>query len=419
MRRFRLPDAEEEFPVAAHIVRNLPKVELLYIAGLYHDIAKGRGGDHSSLGMQDAENFCKRHRLSNWDAKLVSWLVEKHLLMSMTAQRKDISDPEVIHEFASQMGDKLHLDYLYAMTVADIRATNPELWNTWRATLMRQLYLNTKRALRLGLENPIDREDRIADKKETALTKLTERGLTQDVIEDIWTRADDEYFLRESASNIVWHTEAIAGYDGSGALVSIKDMTDNTAEGATQVFIYTVNAEFLFANSTAAFEKLNLNIYGARIFTSTNNYCMDTYTVLENNGKPVGDNPRRQEEIRNVLCDYLKTGSKAIAPARFRRSRKERYFGKRVETNIINNPEKDYTTLEINCPDQPGILACVGKVLAENDINLKDARITTLGERVEDLFFITNLAGHPITDLELLNALVDEIRTELEDRLSG
>lgn len=419
MRKFLLPDAEELYPVAAHIVHNLPKIELLYIAGLYHDIAKGRGGDHSKLGMNDAENFCKRHRLSAWDTKLVTWLVDKHLLMSMTAQRKDIDDPEVIHEFATIVGDKLHLDYLYAMTVADIRATNPELWNTWRAALMKQLYLNTKRALRLGLENPVDREERIADKKQNALSKLLDRGLTEAQIQKIWENAADEYFLRESASNVVWHTEAIATFNGTGPLVSIHEVTEKTVEGATQVFIYTTNTDHLFANSTAAFERLNLNVQGARIFTSANDYCMDTYTVLEDSGKPVGNNPKRLAEIKAVVTKYLEMGNKPLVPGQFRRSRKEKYFAHRIETNWINSPNKPYSTLEINCPDQPGILACVGKILADNDINLKDARITTLGERVEDLFFITDQHGNVITDETLINQIQTEIKNQLELRMAA
>src|SRR5690606_16956426 len=191
-------------------VRRLPKIELLYIAGLYHDIAKGRGGDHSTLGMEDATRFCERHHLSAWDTKVVTWLVGKHLLMSMTAQRKDISAPDVIHDFALQVGDKLHLDYLYAMTVADINATNPTLWNAWRASLLRQLYLSTKKALRRGLENPIDRADCIKDKQESALIKLLDKGLSEEAVSAIWQNTDDEYFIRESVPNIVWHTEAIA-----------------------------------------------------------------------------------------------------------------------------------------------------------------------------------------------------------------
>ena len=420
MRKFRLPEAEERFPVAARIFRNLPKVELLYIAGLYHDIAKGRGSDHSELGKVDAINFCKRHRMSNWDTKLVSWLVEKHLLMSMTAQRKDTSDPEVIHEFAMQMGDKLHLDYLYTMTVADICATNPNLWNSWRAALLRQLYLNTKRALQMGLENPINREERIADKKSTSRTELIDRGLNKEQIELVWANAAEEYFVRESALNIIWHTEAIVHFEGKGPLVSINEIQDQTAEeGATQIFIYTINADYLFANSTAAFEKLHLNIHGARIFTSANDHCMDTYTVLESTGKPVGNNPRRIEEIRQVLTEYIARGNQIIAPVRYRRTRKEKYFIKPIEITFLNSPGKSYSTLEINCPDQPGILACVGKVLAENDINLQDARITTLGERVEDLFFITDGNGAAIEQDELEKKLRSDIETELKVRLNS
>lgn len=419
MRRFLRPHATEKFPLAALIIKNLPKVELLYIAGLYHDIAKGRGGDHSSLGMTDAENFCRRHRLSSWDEKLVSWIVGKHLLMSMTAQRKDISDPDVIHEFATIVGDKLHLDYLYTMTVADICATNPELWNSWRATLMRQLYQNTKRALRLGLENPMERVERIADKKESALKTLLEHGISSEQVEAVWAKSDDEYFVRESAENIVWHTEAIAMFNGEGPLISINEIGENTAEGATQIFIYATNSDFLFANCTASMEKLNLNIQGARIFTSANNYCMDTFTVLENTGFPVGNNPERMAEIKSVLSQYLSTGSQIVSPAELRHSRKEKYFSKRIDTTLLNSPNHEYSTLEVNCPDRPGILATVGKIFAETGISLKDARITTLGERVEDVFFITDENGKPLAEEERIEQLQEKIKLELEKRLAA
>ena len=418
MRMFRLPDAAEKYPVAAHIHKNLPKVELLYIAGLYHDIAKGRGGDHSALGMQDAEDFCARHRLSSWDTKLVVWLVSKHLFMSMTAQRRDINDPEVIHEFATLMGDKLHLDYLYAMTVADIRATNPELWNSWRASLMKQLYLNTKRALRLGLENPRNREERISDKKETALTKLAEHGIDEERIQKIWANANDEYFLRESAANIVWHTEAIASLSGPGSLVSTDCLIQNALEGATQIFIYTKNSNYLFAKTAAAFEKLNLNIQGARIFTSDNDYCMDTYTVLEASGKPVGNKPKRLSEIEKVTTEYINSDMATIAPSHLRRSRKDKYFSHTIEINWLNSPDRNYSTVEINCPDQSGILASIGKAFAEHRINLRDARITTLGERVEDLFFVTDQSNKPIDDQDLIDKISSELKIELEQRLN-
>ncbi len=419
MRQFLLPGAEKSFPVAAHIARNLPKIELLYIAGLYHDIAKGRGGDHSVLGMDDAVSFCERHQLSQWDSNLVSWLVNKHLLMSMTAQRKDISDPDVIHEFALVIGDKLHLDYLYTMTVADICATNPSLWNAWRASLLRQLYLSTKRVLRLGLENPVDRAERIHDKQQSALRKLKDKGISEASVHKVWKNAAEEYFVRESERNIVWHTESIHGHEGSGPLVAIKDTINDSVEGATQIFIYMPNTHFLFANSTAALEKLNLNIQNARIFTSTNDYCMDTYTVLERNGKPVGNRPERKSQIKKVLIGFIEDNKAFVTPVSLKATRKMKSFSQHIVAEIINTSGKLYSTLEVNCPDQPGILATLGKIFAENKINLQDARITTLGERVEDLFYITDQYNQAIVDNQQIEKLKRDIKTQLKQRVAA
>ncbi len=413
MRRFRFPEAEENFPIAAHIARRLPKPELLYIAGLYHDIAKGRGGDHSTLGMVDGAEFCRLHHLSAWDTKLVSWLIGKHLLMSMTAQRMDIADPEVIHNFALEVGDKLHLDYLYALTVADINATNPTLWNSWRASLMRQLYLSTKRALRRGLENPIDRADRIKDKQESALQKLTEHGVDQTLIEQIWDNIDDEYFVRESTANIIWHTEAIAKSGGQQTLILIEDPSESLSGGATQIFIYTLNKNHLFASSAAAMEKLGLNIQDARIFTSSKNYCMNTYTVLEDDDNPVSANKARQQEIIALLSEYLVEPTKHLKVTDKRIARKLKHFSKHVETELINSDATPYSTVEINCPDQPGILASIGKIFAEHNLQLLNARIATLGERVEDLFFVVTAENEKLSDQTQIDQLLEDIREEL------
>lgn len=413
MRRFRYPGAEEHFPIAAHIARRLPKPELLYIAGLYHDIAKGRGGDHSTLGVIDGAEFCRLHHLSAWDTKLVSWLIGKHLLMSMTAQRMDIADPEVIHKFALQVGDKLHLDYLYALTVADINATNPTLWNAWRAALLRQLYLSTKRALRRGLENTIDRADRIKDKQESAQQKLFERGISAQQIEQIWGNIDDEYFVRESTANIIWHTEAIATSDWQDSLVLVEDPTDSMIEGGTQIFIYTLNRKHLFASSAAAIEKLGLNIQDARIFTSSKNYCMNTYTVLEQDGTSVPANKARREQIISLLQEYLSAPSQHLKVSNKRVTRKLSHFSKHVETEVLNSDDMPYTTVEISCRDQPGILASIGKIFAEHNIQLQNARIATLGERVEDMFFVLDAHNQKITDPQHIERLQNDIKQEL------
>jgi [protein-PII] uridylyltransferase len=415
MRRFRLPEAVENFPIAAHIVKRLPKPDLLYIAGLYHDIAKGRGGDHSTLGMVDAADFCQRHHLSNWDSKLVCWLIGKHLLMSMTAQRMDISDPEVIQKFALEMGDKLHLDYLYVLTVADINATNPTLWSSWRASLLRQLYLNTKRALRRGLENPIDRSDRITDKQEGAMAKLLDHDLPKAEIEAIWANIDDEYFVRESTANIAWHTRALLQHKGKETIILIDEQNDSFNEGATQIFVYTTNKRHVFASSAAAMEQLGLDIQDARLFTTSKNFCMNTFTVLEDGGNPVSASPARRSKIIELLTRNLAEPEKHLQVPNRRIARKLKHFSQHIETEVTNSDANPYTTLEINCPDHPGVLATIGKVFAEQAIQLQNARIATLGERVEDLFYILDADNNKITD----PVAIENLRSAMEQQLGN
>ena len=418
MRRFSYDSASNDFPIASRIVKKLPKIELLYIAGLYHDIAKGRGGNHSELGQQDAMDFCLRHHLSKWDAKLVAWLVKHHLLMSMTAQRKDISDPEVIKEFAENIGDKLHLDYLYALTVADIRATNPELWNSWRASLIAQLYSHTKKALRQGLENPIDRKDLIEDKKDEAYKILIHNEIKDDAIASVWENADDEYFIRETSHNIAWHTEEIINFNKLIPLVSIRELNLNEQEVVTQIFIYTKNSDFLFANMTLAIERLGLNIQGARIFTSHNDNCMNTFIVLEKNGNSVGENLSRIHEITDIIQTTILNKGPMNLKSRFRDYSNVRLFSKEIYVRIINFRKKAFSTLEINCPDYPGILAFIGSVLAEEDLRIRDARITTLGERVEDLFYVTDSQNNVLKGAKNLRTIEKRIKAKLEKKIA-
>jgi len=414
------PGTEVQYPLATEIAKQLPKPELLYIAGLYHDIAKGRGGDHSKLGMIDARNFCHRHRLAKWDSDLVCWLVDKHLLMSMTAQRKDISDPFVISEFAKMVSDKTHLNYLYALTVADIRATNPELWNSWRASLLSQLYSNTLRALRNDSTNSLNTTELINNKKALAEKQLLSSGFLKEQIDLVWDNNPEEYFERESVKNIAWHTqEQLQSGHGKTLVAVMKLEASDHSEGATQIFVHTQDAEFLFANTTAAFERLCLNIVSARIITSLHEFCLNTYTVLEPDGKPVGADPGRIQEIKATLLESLVSTVESIKPATYRRSRKLRYFNEPIIAKLTNTPGKGYSTLEVNCPDQPGILATLGKVIADNQIRIVDARITTLGERVEDIFFIKDKKGRPIIDPDIERDLLEDIKNNLSARLAN
>ncbi|MFC0268803.1 [protein-PII] uridylyltransferase [Kushneria aurantia] len=407
--QFRTPGGREAYPLCAALIGRLPKLELLWIAGLYHDIAKGRGGDHSLLGARDVQSFCTRHGLPRRDTQLVSWLIEHHLLMSTTAQKRDISDPEVIREFAGVMQDEVHLDYLYLLTVADINATNPTLWNSWRAALLRQLHNETRRVLRRGLENPLHRSERIEETRDEARALINCMGGDCRPVETLWQTLGDDYFLQYSASEIVWHTRGIleAGSD-SVPLVLISAPTAEMTDGGTKVFVHTRSANNLFAATAAAIDQLGLSIHDARIATSSHDWTLNTFILLDEDGSAIRD-PGRLGEIRQHLVEELDDPDDYPRIVRRHTSRQLRHF--RVPTRVLieQDDANGRTVLELIAADRPGLLARVGQIFMRFDIALSMARIATLGERVEDVFFITDTEGMPLVDPALQHALRDEL----------
>jgi [protein-PII] uridylyltransferase len=416
LRKFKWTELAEKFPLASKLIDKLPKPELIYMAGLYHDIGKGRGGDHSELGAVDAEAFCVRHQLPNWDSKLIVWLVQHHLVMSTTAQRKDLSDPQVIFDFARLVGDQTRLDYLYVLTVADINATNPSLWNSWRASLLRQLYTETKRALRRGLENPLDREEQIRLTQIAALDILVRGGTDPDDAEQLWSQLGDDYFLRHTASDVAWHSEAILQHaNNSDPLVLIKETTQREFEGGTQIFIYAQDQHDFFAVTVAAMAQLNLNIHDARILTSTSQFTLDTYIVLEGEGGSIGENPVRIKEIRQGLIDALKNPDDYPNIIQRRVPRQLKHFAFPPQVSIHNDAHRPVTILEVTAPDRPGLLARIGRIFLDFDLSLQNAKIATLGERVEDVFFVTDAHNQPLSDPELCMRLQETMVAQLSD----
>lgn len=414
LRKLKRPEQAEKFPLASKLIDKLPKPELIYLAGLYHDIGKGRGGDHSELGAVDAEAFCARHQLPNWDSRLIVWLVQNHLVMSTTAQRKDLSDPQVIFDFARQVGDQTRLDYLYVLTVADINATNPSLWNSWRASLLRQLYTETKRALRRGLENPLDREEQIRQTQSAAIDILVRSGTDQDDAEQLWSQLGDDYFLRHTAADVAWHTEAILQHPaGKDPLVLIRETAQREFEGATQIFIYAPDQHDFFAVTVAAMDQLNLNIHDARVITSTSQFTLDTYIVLDADGGRIGDSPARIKQIRDGLVEALKNPDEYPAIIQRRVPRQLKHFAFAPQVTIHNDAQRPVTVLDITAPDRPGLLARIGKIFLDFDLSLQNAKIATLGERVEDVFFITDAHNQPLSDPELCARLQDAIVQQL------
>ena len=418
MRQFRHREYREQFSIAHRIVNQLPKIELLYIAGLYHDIAKGRGGDHSELGAEDVIAFCRRHHLGKWDTHLVAWLVQNHLKMSMTAQRRDISDPEVIHAFAMEVRDLVHLDYLYVLTVADINATNHTLWNSWRATLLRQLYMDTKRALRQGLENPIDKEDRIEQVQHEAMLLLARKGMREQDILDHWSLLGDDYFLREDSHNIAWHTQAILEHGSSPLpLVLIRKTSYRVFEGATEIFIYSEDLPTLFPATVAAMDQLHLNIQDARIILTDHGRTLNTYTVLTDDNQPLTENPDYLSNIQRHLTEELDDPEDYPEIIQRRVPRQLKLFTTPTRLTLSNDPSSQQTILEVITPDRPGLLARIGRIFVEFGISVRKAKISSIGERVEDFFFITDTNNQPISDPELCRQLQQAICRQLDEHV--
>lgn len=419
MRRLLRGDSDEQFPVTSRVARRLPRKELLFIAGLYHDIGKGRGGDHSELGAVDAERFCLDHGLSRRDTHLVTWLVRNHLVMSAFSQRKDISDPDVIQDFARHVTSQNRLDYLLVLTVADINGTNPRLWNAWRASLLRQLYAETSRALRRGLENPVDKQDWVNETRQAATSILEYRGFTADELGTLWRERGEDYFLRERAEDIAWHTEAIAGHhDRHQPLVLVRNSLESNVANTTQIFIYARNDNRSFPRVCAELEQLELSVHDARVYNANDGMSLDTFFVLSSDGTPLQEQGARQDRIARHLTQALSDAARGSAIVQRRTPRQVRSFRLPTETLMTTDTNKGVTVLEVRAPDRPGLLARIGEIFVHFDVVLQAAKIQTLGERVEDVFFITDAAHKPLQQRELCEAIQAAIRRELDGQTS-
>ncbi len=406
LRRFSLVKHNKELPFCNNIFLLIPKPEILFIAALFHDIAKGMGGDHSVLGENIAREFCQQHDIPPGDTKAICWLVRNHLLMSTTAQRKDISDPNVIHEFTLQVGSIKNLNYLYLLTVADIRATNPSLWNSWKDSLLKELYFSTHNALHRGLDKPIARSEKVEENKKEACDELLRLGISRQAITKAWQHLNDDYFLRYSADEIAWHTIAIAASQPQDfPLVLLRPQTQR---GSAEIFIYTRNVELLFSICTATLDQLGLTVLDARIITTADQYVLNSFQVLEQSGEPINDLFR---EVH--ICSSLRNNllNREIKPQKniHKQSRQARHFPIKTQISYLEDPMQKHTILELITTDRAGLLSTIGQAFSELNIQLHDARITTIGSRAEDMFYITDRDSRPIQDPETLNRLRDLI----------
>ncbi|UOG19552.1 [protein-PII] uridylyltransferase [Acinetobacter sp. PK01] len=398
LNRFKEPEFAKDFPVVSSVFQRLARRDIVFLAALFHDIAKGRGGDHSELGAEDAIEFCRVHGFTERECKLVAWLIHNHLLMSLTAQKKDISDPDVVKDFAEKLGDMEHLDYLYTLTVADINATNPKLWNSWRASLMRQLYTHARDIIRTGLGRPVDYQMLIEDTKFAASEMLVNDFSLTDV-EKVWQELGDEYFIKESADEIAWHTRAILEHGENPAPLVLMRAHRKSAQDAVQIFIYTRDQPNLFATTVAILDRMNLDVQDARIITATTAFSLDTYVVLDRFGTLLTD-PEREATVIHSLTSALRQSDKYPGLMQRRIPRQLRHFDIENTVDVTLNEALQQNMVEISTLDHPGLLAKIGGLFMMQGLDIHSAKIATLGERAEDIFFVTKKDGLPMTEEE-------------------
>ena len=391
------------FSMTADVVPRLRKPFLLLIAGLYHDIAKGRRGDHSQLGAEDVREFAEAHALPSADVELLVWLVRNHLVMSMTAQRQDISDPDVVTKFSRFVADREHLDYLYLLTCADIAGTSPKLWNGWKDRLLADLHTATRYALRRGLEHPLNAQDIMADTGNMALAKLLDAGFDDSAIEKLWANFPDEAFLRYRPEQLVWQTEGILAQSHRESVVLARGLD---TPGSFEVFVRTPDRDGLFAALVASLDRLGLGVLDARIMKSSDGCALDNFQVISGAQSP--ETSRIVETLQTALRD-----PGAVKPARRATPRHLRHF--RVPPRVdFDTLDAQRTRLSLVATDRPGLLADVAQVLRSNGLRVHDARIATFGERVEDIFLISD--QH---DACLPEPLIETLRTALIACLEG
>ena len=386
LRRLSLARFDSQYPNASAIMQSLEKPEIAYLAGLFHDIAKGRGGDHSELGATDAMAFCLEHGMSRYDARLVAWLVRHHLLLSMTAQRQDVSDPRVINEFAGVVGDQAHLDYLYVLTVADIRATNPEIWNSWKDTLFWELHQGTKRALRRGAADPIDREELIAETKEQAAAILEQAGITANHWQPIWNELSDEYYLRHRPEEVAWHSEVLTRDEETPAI--LVEVSNSIAEGLTVLMVYSDDRRS-YIRTTAILDAMGFNVVDARIIPVSADHNLNTYCLLDADGQQIADRPMINDLKIRIVKALAEGPSQPIEITR-RMPRQARMFSTPVQITTTPEPSNHRTVIELVAADRPGLLFEVFQELERMGVELQNAKVATIGERAEDVFFVTD-----------------------------
>ncbi|MFT5226353.1 MAG: [protein-PII] uridylyltransferase [Polaribacter sp.] len=410
LRRFALEKHEAEFPFCNLVFSKLEDPRLLYLAALFHDIAKGQGGSHSVLGAEIATQFCLQHNLNAKETRIVSQLVRNHLLMSLTAQRKDISDPDVVGEFAQQVGSMNMLNYLYLHTVADIRSTNPKLWNNWKDALFKQLYTATKKVIRRGIENAPDIEEIIQENRDAAFELMVDLPYDKQAITNQCNQLPGDYFLRHHPLEIRWHVDTILGSPEQSTLVRVRQAIHSKT---TKVFVYCDENPNVFSQVTGALGSLGLSILNAEIFTTKNDKIMDTFIIQDHDSQSVTE-PSIVRQIEEALIKAFMSKTAYKPNTNKRRHRHQKVFNHPTLIQFEQDEANHRTVMEITSMDMPGMLSTISNVIALNSINISHAKISTLGEKIDDIFYLSTADGNNIINQSALNKLESQIIKAIE-----
>ncbi len=397
--------ADARFSIAHEVWPRLRKPELLLLAGLFHDIAKGRGGDHSELGAVDAQAFCEAHGLSDADSELVAWLVLQHLRMSVTAQKQDVSDPDVVRAFAALVGDRERLDLLYLLTCADIAGTSPKLWNAWKDRLLADLYFATRRVLREGLETPVRVEQRLDEARAATRLLLTDPARDPAAVEALLAAIPAESFLRSRPEQVAWQAGVLEGMRAGETRVGVRRIQEH----ALEVFVCSPDRDGLFAAILATLDRFGYGVHQARVLMGNDRMVFDTFEVLPAGGFEAGEPEALANGLRETLAGLLDQ----VRVARRALPRQLRHFRFSPKIEFGTTPDGQRSVLALTCPDRPGLLAGLAQVLRLHGVRVHDARIATFGERAEDLFQITDENDRPL-DAQAQTALREALRAGLE-----
>jgi [protein-PII] uridylyltransferase len=408
LRRFTEAQHAHEYPLCSRLIADFEPREVLYVAGLFHDIAKGRGGDHSSLGSRDARRFCREHGMSDEAGELVAWLVANHLLMSATAQKQDLSDPDVVAAFAKKVGSERRLTALYLLTVADIRGTSPKVWNNWKGKLLEDLYHLT-RAFLGGATAMRTIMDSIEARRTEAKRLLRLYAVPEGAEGKLWKHLDTPYFQRHTAEEIAWHARHLYWrVERTEPVVKARLSRDGAG---MQVLVYVPDQKTLFARLCGFFGRAGLSIYEAKIHTTRSGWALDTF-ALQDPAQRGGSYRETLSMVEQELAREIAEQAPLAPPAEGRVSRRVKHFPLTPEVQIFADDKGTHYILEVVAADRPGLLARIAYVLAQANINVASAKINTLGDRAEDVFLIDGARLHDEQALlRVETALYEQLKT--------